>query len=169
VALDGLVYVAGGAPEGGLWIYEPVSDSWKALTPPVSQREHVAAVAYEGEVWLMGGRWQGEMFATTEVYEPQSDTWRAGPTLHEARSGFGAAVHNGSIVVAGGEVFDPDAALSSVEVLTQEEWAPGPELPQGIHGNPLAVIGETLYLPGGSTRAGAVDNPGMLWALPPEG
>lgn len=166
-ALDGTVYVVGGAPEGGLLAYDPGLDSWEELNPPAVSREHVAAVAFEGEIWAVAGRAGGEIHDTTEIYDPDTDTWRMGPGLGEARSGFGAAVVGGSMVVAGGEVFGPDRALNTTERYDPRRrvWEPFEPLPHGLHGNPLVVIDQTLYLPGGSMRAAGVDNNGGLWTL----
>jgi N-acetylneuraminic acid mutarotase len=165
VTLDGVVYVVGGAPVGGLYRYDPGSDVWASLRAPSHDREHLAAVAFGGEVWALGGRWQGEMFSSTEVYDPETDSWRPGPSLNEERSGFGATIAGETIVVAGGEVFDPDRALVSVEILGEGEWEVGDRLPFGLHGNPLAFVSGALYVPGGSTRAGGVENPGTMLSL----
>ncbi len=167
VALDDLVYVVGGVPDGGLFSYDPKADIWAELSGPSSFREHLAAVALDGEIWALGGRGPGEIHATTEIYDPVSDSWRSGPSLNAARSGFGAAVTGGSIYVAGGEVFNPNRALDSTERLDpgMGEWQLAEVLPVGLHGNPLVAIDGILYLPGGSTRPAGVDNAGELFSL----
>lgn len=165
VTLAGDIYLVGGAPGGGLYRYSPDPDDWVELAAPTRDREHLAAVVLDGEIWAIAGRWQGEIFSSTEVYDPGTDTWREGPTLLEPRSGFGATVSGETIVVAGGEVFGPDEALSSVEYLVDGVWVDGEALPIGLHGNPLVVLGERMYLPGGSTRPGGVENPGSLLSL----
>ncbi|HLF42687.1 MAG TPA: hypothetical protein VJA46_04050 [Acidimicrobiia bacterium] len=165
VAIDDSVYVVGGAPGGGLYRYDIVGDAWFELPGPGRQREHVAAVAFDREIWAIAGRWQGEIFNTTEIYDPGSETWRSGPILNEARSGFGAAVIDEAIVVAGGEVFGPDEALSTVERLGPDTdgWSFIEPLPHGLHGNPLVAIGSDLYLPGGSVRAADIENDGRSY------
>jgi N-acetylneuraminic acid mutarotase len=167
VVLNGLVYVVGGVPDGGLFRYDPEADRWTELTGPAESREHVAAVVHDGEIWVVGGRWQGRFFTSTEIYDPATDTWRPGPDMNEARSGFGAVSHQGSIFVAGGEVFSPDQALASVERLGDGAWELAEPLPFGLHGNPLASFGDALYLPGGSLRPGGIDNPGTMLRLDP--
>jgi N-acetylneuraminic acid mutarotase len=167
VVVDDSIYVVGGTPEARFYRYDVASDAWAELPGPGLQREHVAAVAQDGEVWAIAGRWEGEIFNTTEIYDPGSESWRSGPTLNEARSGFGAVVIDGSVVVAGGEVFSPDEALDSVERLDSGtgEWSFIDPLPHGLHGNPLVVVGTDLYLPGGSTRAAGVENDGRSYRL----
>jgi N-acetylneuraminic acid mutarotase len=167
VAMDKSIYVVGGTPRGGLYRYDVVGDAWSEVPGPSRPREHVAAAAFDGEIWAIAGRWQGEIFDNTEIFNPGSQSWRAGPSLNEARSGFGAAVVGDSIVVAGGEVFEPDRALSSVELLAGEstQWSLIDSLPHGLHGNPLIAIGPDLYLPGGSTRAADIQNDGRSFRI----
>ncbi|MGH8944535.1 MAG: Kelch repeat-containing protein [Acidimicrobiia bacterium] len=168
VVLEGLVYVVGGVPDGGLFRYDPEADEWTELTGPGESREHVSAVVHDGEIWSIGGRWEGRLFTSTEIYDPATDSWRPGPDMNDARSGFGAASHDGSIYVAGGEVFSPDQALASVERLGPDgKWEQAEPLPFGLHGNPLVSLGDALYLPGGSLRPGGIDNPGTMLRLEP--
>lgn len=166
VTLDDHIYVVGGAPAGGLFRYSPDDDVWDELTPPSQQREHVAAVVFEGEIWALAGRWPGQFFDSVEIYDPETDTWEEGPPMAEARSGFGATVAGDVIVVAGGEVFGPDEALVSVERYDGGAWVSGEPLPTGLHGIPLVSYEDRLYVPGGSTRPGGVVNPGTMLSYP---
>jgi len=167
VALADAIHIVGGAPGAPFLRYDPEGNSWSRLEEPAREREHVAGVALDGQIWALAGRWDGEIFDTTEVYDPVMRIWQAGPSMTEARSGFGAAVVDGAIVVAGGEVFSPDQALTSVEMLEPADdlWATMEPLPYGLHGNPLVAIDTVVYLPGGSVRAAAVDNDGLTYGL----
>jgi N-acetylneuraminic acid mutarotase len=168
VELDGSVYVVGGTPEGAFFRYDPQTDTWERLPDPSEQREHLAAVTLDGEIWALAGRWEGQIFASTEIFDPATGEWRPGPAFNEARSGFGAAVIDDAIWAVGGEVFDPNRALSSTETLSGGEWSLGEPFPYGIHGNPLVQIDGTLYLPGGSTQAAGVENDGRTFRLTPD-
>ena len=94
VSLGDFIYLVGGT--GGttaLLRFDPAEDVWSVLPGPTQPREHVAAVAFNGELWVIGGRWGGTgALATVEIFDPASGAWRAGPEMNEARSGFGAAV-----------------------------------------------------------------------------
>ena len=168
VSLGDFIYLVGGT--GGttaMLRYEPDSRAWNILPGPVQPREHVAAVAYEGEIWVIGGRWGGTgALATVEVFDPASGTWREGPVLNEARSGFGAAVVGDRIFVAGGEILGqrPWTALASAEVYEPETgaWRFLSELPAGIHGMPVVGFDGAVYVLGGSDRAGGIDNRGRV-------
>ena len=167
VTMGESIFVVGGVPEGTAYRYDVSENTWAAIPAPSTEREHVAAVALDNEIWTMAGRWEGEIFDTTEIYDTDAQAWRAGPSLREARSGFGAVVVDEAIVVAGGEVFSPDEALDSVERLepAADQWASIESLPHGLHGNPLVAIDTAVYLPGGSLRPAAVDNDGVTYRL----
>ena len=166
--IDGIIYVVGGVPRGtGLFAYHPLADTWESLAEIEQPREHLAAVAFDGKLWVLGGRWGEEMLNTVEVFDPVTGDWSLGPPMAEARSGFGATVVGERIVVAGGEVFSPTNALASTEILADGEWSQGEPLPHPLHGIPLVTVGESIYLIGGSTTAAAVDNPGEVWSLRP--
>ena len=165
VTIEGRIYLVGGVPDGRLYAYDPGDDSWSQLADPIETREHLAAVAFEGELWALGGRWNGDAVATTEIYDPSTDSWRSGPPMSDRRSGFGATVANGSIVVAGGEIFDPLESLSTVERLADGEWEAAAPLPFGLHGNPMVTVDGVLMVPGGSERPAGVENRGALLRL----
>jgi hypothetical protein len=128
-------------------------------------------VAFEGEIWLFGGRWPGVgELATVEIYNPDSLTWRAGPSLNVARAGFAAAVVSGHIIVAGGEVIlNGTETLDSVEFLSSGSaaWQVGPKLPMPIHGVGGAPFESRFLLLGGSLRAGAIENEGQVQIYEP--
>ena len=165
--LDGAIYVVGGVPDSALYRYDPAQDGWTVLPRPAEEREHVAAVALDGAVWAIAGRWTGEIRNSTESFDPASETWTPGPSLNEARSGFGAAVVGNQVVAVGGEVFSPDEALHTVELYDPEagEWSLVDPLPYGLHGNPLVAIGTDVFLPGGSIQPAGVENDGRMYRL----
>ena len=168
VSLGDFIYLVGGT--GGttaLLRYDPAEDSWAVLPGPVQPREHVAATAFSGEMWVIGGRWGGTgALATVEIFDPFSGAWRDGPALIEARSGFGAAAVGERIIVAGGEILGarPWTALASAEVYdaVSGEWTRLADLPAGIHGMPVAGYEGTAFVLGGSDRAGGIDNQGRV-------
>ncbi|MGH8923813.1 MAG: Kelch repeat-containing protein [Acidimicrobiia bacterium] len=166
--IDGIIYVAGGVAGGtSLFAFDPANDSWEILADMRQSREHTTAVALEGKLWVLGGRWGREMLSAVEIFDPAIGTWARGPAMSEARSGFGATVIDGRIVVAGGEVFSPTKALSSTEILTDGAWGPGAPLPNPLHGMPLVTVDDVVYVIGGSVTAADVDNPGEVWSLRP--
>ncbi len=166
VTLGDVIYVVGGSGGSGeLLAYYPLENRWDSLPGPQQPREHVAAVAFDGHLWVIGGRWRGDgELKSVEIYDP-SGGWREGPALQTARAGFAAAVVEGRILVAGGEViFTGSETLGSVELFDPNlgSWAFIEPLPAPVHGVGAATLVGQVYLPGGSDRAGAIDNLGRL-------
>lgn len=167
VALDHKIYVVGGV--GGsenLLEFTPESSQWRLLPGPVQPREHVNALAFQGELWVLAGRWPGVgELATVEIFDPAHETWRNGPALNIARAGFAAAVVQQQLMVAGGEVIiNGRETLDSLEIFApgQNSWQLGPILPVPMHGVGGAEFQERFLLLGGSREAGAIKNEGQV-------
>jgi N-acetylneuraminic acid mutarotase len=167
VILDDNIYVVGGVGGGeALLEFSFANGQWRALPGPVQPREHVSAVAFQGELWVLGGRWTGTgELATVEIFNPESETWRNGPSLRVARAGFAAAVVQQQIMVAGGEVIvNGQETLASFELLAPESdtWQMGPDLLYSMHGVGGAEFQGRFLLLGGSRQAGAIENEGQV-------
>lgn len=169
VTVDEHVYVVGGAPDARSYRYDVNEDLWYDMPATSSPREHLAVTAVSGQIWALGGRWGPVMHDSVEIFDVDSGTWVEGPPMMEARSGFGAVAIGDHLYVAGGEVFGPDRALQSVESFDLESasWVPAGLLPEPLHGIPLVAWQGDLIVMGGSTRPGAVDNPGNVWSIDP--
>jgi hypothetical protein len=167
VTLGDKIYIAGGA--GGseaLLEFTPGEGSWRVLRGPTQPREHIGAVVYQDEIWVLGGRWLGVgELATVEIYSPTSNDWRNGPRLNVARAGFAAAIVNNHIMAAGGEVvLSGLETLDSLEILAPESmsWELGPKLLTPVHGVGGAAFEDHFFLLGGSIKAGAIENEGQV-------
>jgi hypothetical protein len=172
VALGDKIYIAGGVGGGeALLEFSPASGQWRLLSGPVQPREHVNALAFGGEMWVLGGRWGGiGELATVEIYNPASETWRAGPTMNVARAGFAAAVVQQQLMVAGGEIIiNGRETLASLEILAvgSDTWQLGPDLPVPMHGVGGAEFRGRFLLLGGSMEAGAILNEGQVQIYEP--
>lgn len=172
VTLDNAIYIVGGV--GGsedMLAFSPEDGTWQLVPGPNQPREHVSAVTYQGEIWVLGGRWSGVgELSTVEIYNPTVNTWRNGPALNVARAGFTAAVVGENIVAAGGEVvFNGIETLDSVEIFAPDSttWQFGPKLPIAIHGVGGAAFEQNFLLLGGSVRAGAIENEGLVQIYAP--
>ena len=163
VTLGDYIYVMGGTDGSqNLLRYDPAQDSWTQLAAHQEPREHTAAVALDGKIYLMGGRWPtpGEL-NTIEIYDPETDSWQTGPAMHTARAGFGAAVFNNQIYVVGGEIiFNGLETLDSVEIFDPESqsWREAPAMLYPLHGVPAAVANDALYVLGGADEARTANN-----------
>ncbi len=92
------------------------AERW-SLGPPLRHaREHVAAVAAGGAVWLLGGRALGQgNFADVERLRPGAAAWQVMPPMPLARSSFQAVAVAGMVVVVGGE--GPGGTFAEVDAM----------------------------------------------------
>jgi len=98
--------------------YHAVDPSgWTALPARMAEaRYSSSAVAFNGEIVVMGGQNTSQSFRSIEAYNPSSGTWRALPAMFRARIDFDSVVLNGMIYVIGGK--SGTTVLSQVERYT---------------------------------------------------
>ena len=150
--------------------YDPETDSWRERAPLPTPRNHTAAAAVNGKIYVIGGRIGAPFIGTSrntdivETYEVAADRWSVGAAfMPTARSGHAAGVYNGRIFVAGGEQRDRrlvggylsmeayDPATNAWTVLPSMTWPRG-----GFAG---AIAGNRFYMMGGTAQA--IIPPGM--------
>ncbi len=162
------IYVAGGDMNGFISRYSPAEDSWEvfAVTDPFG-RDHSAVVAFQGELWIMGGRNGLSAHTGVYIFDPITQAGRIGPEMNIARSGNAADVVGGRIVVAGGENFLPPLLLGFVEAYDFEtdSWQMITGLPISVHGTSGVAFDGDLYVLLGSTLIGGVQNIGRVQIL----
>ena len=154
VELGGLIYVLGGVgPQPTIaLVYDPSADSWAQLAPMSAAREHLAAAAVGGAIYVVGGRQNVvENVATVESYVPATNSWQLLPSMPTARGGLAAAAIAGRVHVVGGEDLSPGGGtFEEHEVYDPQTgaWLKAVPLPTSRHGltaqahdNRLLVIG----------------------------
>ncbi|XP_051905488.1 kelch-like protein diablo isoform X2 [Hippocampus zosterae] len=110
VALDGLLYVTGGAVlEDGdgtdyTQVYNPKTATWTEVSPMQIPRSGSAACTLNGKIYVIGG-WHASKENTDKVecYNPKTNQWTMCAPMKERRYRPGAAVVDGKIYVLGGE------------------------------------------------------------------
>ena len=161
--LGGFAYFAD--IQGNLVQFDPRNRAARSIpkAPGNILRDHSQLVAFQGELWMIGGR--QPQTATVRIYDPASETWRVGPPLAVARAGFAAAASRTHLFVAGGEILMPPfSVLSSVEVIVAggAAWQAMPNLPTPKHGFGAMATGNSFITVGGSTVAAEQVNPGTV-------
>ncbi|HJL15976.1 MAG TPA: kelch repeat-containing protein [Sandaracinaceae bacterium LLY-WYZ-13_1] len=152
---DRIVLAGGNGRRGTLaaetLLYDPVADAWTLGAAIPTEREHLAAEPFEGELWVFGGR---ENSLSTnrvevEIYDPVADAWRDGPTMPTARGGFDVALLDGAVYAVGGE--EPARALDSVDrlELAAGTWSAAPPVPTPRHGHGVVALAGRLWVIGG--------------------
>ena len=119
-------------------------------------RDHLAAVAFQGRVWALGGRasFMGQQYDTVEIYDPATDAWQSGTPLPAARGGLAAAALADRVLVFGGEA--PLRIFNSTEMyeVAGARWISKEPMPTPRHGIGAAVIDGRVYVVAGGREPG---------------
>src|ERR1700682_4039851 len=148
--------------------YDPAKNTWRARSSMPTPRNHAAAGAVNGKIYVIGGR-VGAAFigvasdiSVVEEYDPATDKWSAPRArMPTTRSALGTGTYNGRIYVAGGEFQDPHmmATFRSVEAYdpATNTWAIMPSMPVSRHGLAAGVVGNRLLLVGGDVQSSGTE------------
>jgi hypothetical protein len=157
--LDGKLYVVGGVSPTGFaetaLVLDLATGAWSVMPGP-SPREHLAAAAAGGRLYVLAGRLGGvdSNLTTFEAYDPATGRWETLPPIPEARGGFGLAYVDGLLVAVGGEGPD-NSTIGSVYGydVAGGAWRRLPDLPTPRHGLAVAAAAGRVYAIGGSPIA----------------
>ena len=128
---------------------------WTYLTPMPTARQEVAAVAYSGRVWVVGGFGPGaEPVPTVEMYDPAQNLW-------ETRAELPVPIHHPAAAVVGERLFviggytggrvrwEPlDTVYEFVPA--RERWEPRAPMPTPRGALAVAVLNGRIHALGGS-------------------
>jgi N-acetylneuraminic acid mutarotase len=155
VELGGKIYciggVRGGTAVGAHEVYDPATDSWTALAPMPTPREHLAAAVIGNRVFVVGGRFPNT--GALEAFTPATNTWEKLPDMPTPRGGLAAAALGGKLYAFGGEIpavfpqteeFDPGT----------KTWRRVADMPTPRHGLGAVTVGSAIHTIGGGIRAG---------------
>ena len=153
------MWVVGGRRADGLATRMLVLDlrtlSWTTAAGP-APREHLAATALGGRVYVLGGRAAGidTNVSTVQAWEPRASTWSTLPPLPDTRGGTGATAIAGRVVSVGGE--EPAGTIAEVYAYDprSRRWARLPDLPTPRHGLGVVTLGGRVWVIGGGPQPG---------------
>jgi N-acetylneuraminic acid mutarotase len=160
--MHGRIWILGGVGVGSaIQSYNIETGEWEQFPgDPGNTADHMQAVAFENELWWMGGRGDSLTSQNVMIWNPVSRQWREGPDMFYPRSGFAAVVAQGQIMVAGGERIDsfPGQLIVTMEIYAPgaETWAEGPQPPVAVHGTTGSTVDGQLVLTAGSDIAGSL-------------
>jgi N-acetylneuraminic acid mutarotase len=163
-AIDGRIYVVGGAPTedvdpyGDLYVYDPAADTWARKAPMPTPREHVASCNVGGKLLAVGGWDKRRSVTTAELYDPVMDVWTRVADMPTRRGGLGAATLDGICHVVGGEDWDlPYPGTFAVNEgfdLRTGRWTTYAPMQEARHGIGVVVLHSALWVVGGGPGQG---------------
>lgn len=172
VALGGRIHLIGGASGptderasvGWHEAYDIVSDRWERRKPLPGARDHAGAVAWNGLIHVIGGRFNTFEYNTGlhHVYLPGRDTWERRAALPTPRSGHGLVVLKGRFFAMGGEQRDyvdgraADRVFGVMESYdpAADTWQSHAPMPIPRHGLGAALLGDWIHVAGGGPIVG---------------
>lgn len=189
VLLGEKIYVPGGCLADGsatdqLNVFDPRQNIWESKAQLPAPRCAYALAAFEGQLFLFGGKDKDEIFDTVFAYNPQEDRWDQRTAMSSPRAYAGAIVVGGKIHLLGG--FDGAHALDLHEIYTptrdgtgEQPWEDASPLPAPRYAMGAAQLVNMIYLLGGAGEEGqddaglpllfnAQDNQWMAFDRPPK-
>jgi N-acetylneuraminic acid mutarotase len=162
--LNDKLYVFGGGRRGmsvaDASVYDPMGDTWTKLPDMPTRKEHCAAGAIGGKIYIAGGRADSitGFEPSAYVFDPANGSYTPRKQLPVARGGCASAVLRDKLYVFGGE---GNAATAAGVFPNIDEYDPATDTWRALspmvmprHGFGAAVVGDRIYLPGGASRQG---------------
>ncbi|PAA48784.1 hypothetical protein BOX15_Mlig000336g4, partial [Macrostomum lignano] len=155
VGSDSRVYVCGGSDGNCELSTVEIFDGnqWLAGPPMQQARSGCCAVAMDGVLYCLGGRYGADSLRQAEMLDPRVGRWQPLPPMLAWRNECAAAASNGQLWVAGGADNWGGQCLASVEVYEPraDRWIRAPrQLSQPRRGAAMSELAGRLWLVGGS-------------------
>lgn len=165
-ALDGDVYLVGGItsveevedgrlllnPSDELTRFDPASGRFTALAPLPEPRNHVGVVAYDHDLYVLGGYGRTRDEFTSAAfwrYDPATDRWSRMPEMPAPRAAMAVGVVSGQLIVAGGAVDSVARSQAFAFDFGTGRWRRLPDMLSEREHVGAAVAGGDLYVLGG--------------------
>ena len=162
--LENKIYLFGGAR--GMTVtdasaYDTVGNSWETLPALPESREHCAAGAINGLIYIVAGRAGGITgFRPSSVaYDPATRMYSPMTAIPTPRGGVASAVLNGRLFVFGGEgnpASGTGGVWPNIDAYdpASNTWEALPPMDIPRHGYGAATLDGRIYLAGGATMQG---------------
>jgi DNA-binding CsgD family transcriptional regulator len=140
---------------------------WKDYPNLPEPRWAMAAAAYEGSIFLIGGETANGATAEVARFIPEQNAWQDAQAKPTPVFDVSAAVLEGEVYVPGGRL-DERQVTDHLEIYNPrtDDWRAGPDLPTPLSAYAMVVFEGQLYLFGGWNGEQVVDsvlryNPGL--------
>ncbi|MDY6868856.1 MAG: kelch repeat-containing protein, partial [Chloroflexota bacterium] len=141
------------------------SERWQELAPLPEPRVGMAAVAYSGEIYVIGGEGPEGVSGKGFRYVPETDEWLPIAEKPTPVTDISAVVIGEKIYVPGGEGVNGQP-IDTLEIYDprQDSWEEGVPLPEALSAYALADFEGKVYLFGGWDGEKARDS---VWVYEP--
>lgn len=153
------IYVLGGAndvapPSGLNERYDTETNTWTQRRSMPTSRRNLAAVAYDGKCYAIGGENEQVGLQVVEIYDPATNEWTTGSSMPTGRLALTAAVIEDKIYTLGGveeETFTAEflKTLEAYDPAT-DSWESLSPMPTGRGYMASNVLGGKLYAMAGA-------------------
>lgn len=192
VALGGNIYLLGGItgleqladgslllePSDALLRFDPETGAYTELAPLPQPLNHIAVVAYRGDIYVVGGYGETLDRDTRKRfyrYDVSANRWSRLADMPAPRAAAAAGVIGGKLIIAGGALDNEPRPETFAYDFASTRWSQLAPLPSGREHSGAAVLGQSLYVLGGRTKqatavrtAAAFDAGANSWRqLPP--
>lgn len=143
--------------------YNPKTDSWKLLKPMPTARQHINCGVYENEIFITGGltSWKS-ITQKHEVYDVQSDSWSERVAIPTFRNNATVVSLGSYMYVIGGagarDNIWGDVLTVETYNFNSDKWEQKNDLPQLLFGPGVTVVNNEIFVLGGQTREGKVED-----------
>ena len=160
VECEGKLYSLGGRGVRPVEEYDPKTNTWTKVADAPMEISHFQAVAYNGEIWVIGALTGGypheTPIANAWIFNPKTKTWREGPAIPKdrLRGSAGVFVRNEKIyLICGIQDGHWDGFVSWFDELDPKtgKWTVLPDAPRARDHVSAAMVEDRLYLAGGRT------------------
>ena len=123
---------------------------WQELASPSSARSSFAFVAYENQLYAIGGQTKTSVTNVVERYDPLLDSWSSLSPKKIPVADVSSVVIGGKIIVPGGRMESGDVT-DIVEVYDpyEDNWTMVSPIPKGLSSYAVATYEGKMYLFGG--------------------
>jgi len=126
--------------------YDPADDRWTLATRLPRPTHAFGVVAFEGELWVLGGRRGEDNLREVWILDPVTLVWRAGPPLPKPMELLGATVD-------GDEIHAVWESTYQIYDGRTKRWRDGPTPLVTRHALEAFAVDGVLYTVGGCTTA----------------
>jgi hypothetical protein len=173
VALNGRIHLIGGAAlptderasVGWHEVYDPAADRWTGLKALPAARDHAGAVAWNGRIHVIGGRFNTFEYNTDrhDLYHADRDTWSSIAAMPTGRSGHSLVLYRDRLFAMGGEQRDFDRNWKQIDKVfgqlesydpRTDRWQHHAPMPTPRHGLGAVVLGDWIHVAGGGPVVG---------------